>query len=154
MTPWTVARQAPLSMGILQVGILEGVAMPFSRGSSQHRTPTLQADSLPSEPPGKPKNNRVGSLSLLQGIFPTQESNQGLLHCRWILYQLSYQGSPLNMYMDLNLYLNACITRHFAFVEMNKKGIFFLTYWMSFKIRYIQSEEIVIINKRFADRRK
>ena len=35
----------------------------------------------------------VGSLSLLQGIFPTQESNQGLLHCRWILYQLSYQGS-------------------------------------------------------------
>ena len=70
----------------------------------------------------------VGSLSLLQGIFPTQESNQGLLHCRWILYQLSYQGSPLNMYMDLNLYLNACITRHFAFVEMNKKGIFFLTY--------------------------
>ena len=37
----------------------------------------------------------VGSLSLLQGIFPTQESHQGLLHCRWILYQLSYQGSPL-----------------------------------------------------------
>ena len=32
-----------------------------------------------------------GSLSLLQGIFPTQESNQGLLHCRWILYQLSYE---------------------------------------------------------------
>jgi len=36
----------------------------------------------------------VGSLSLLQGIFPTQESNPGLPHCRWILYQLSYQGSP------------------------------------------------------------
>ena len=32
----------------------------------------------------------MGSLSLLQQIFPTQESNQGLLHCRWILYQLSY----------------------------------------------------------------
>ena len=40
----------------------------------------VQADSLPSEPPGKPNNNRVDSLSLLQGIFPTQESNQGLLH--------------------------------------------------------------------------
>ena len=39
-------------------------------------------------------NIGVGSLSLLQGIFPTQESNWGLLHCRWILYQLSYQGSP------------------------------------------------------------
>ena len=37
----------------------------------------------------------VGSLSLLQWIFPTQGSNQGLLHCRWILYQLSYQGSPV-----------------------------------------------------------
>ena len=37
----------------------------------------------------------VGSLSLLQGIFPTQESHRGLLHCRWILYQPSYQGSPL-----------------------------------------------------------
>jgi len=53
----------------------------------------LQADSLPAEPPGKPKNTGVVSLSLLQGIFPTQESNWGLLHGRWILYQLSYQGS-------------------------------------------------------------
>ena len=40
------------------------------------------------------QNTRVGSLSLLQGIFPSQESNWGLLHCRWILYQLSYQGRP------------------------------------------------------------
>ena len=57
------------------------------------RSPTLQADSLPAEPQGKPKNTGVGSLSLLQQIFPTQESNWGLLHCRQILYQLSYQGS-------------------------------------------------------------
>ena len=56
------------------------------------RSSTLQVDSLPAEPQGKPKNTGMGSLSLLQGIFPTQESNQGLLHCRWILYQLSYQG--------------------------------------------------------------
>ena len=35
----------------------------------------------------------MGSLSLLLGIFPTQESNWRLLHCRQILYQLSYQGS-------------------------------------------------------------
>ena len=40
-------------------------------------------------------NTGVGSLTLLQGIFLTQESNQGLLHCRWILYQLSYNGSHL-----------------------------------------------------------
>ena len=36
----------------------------------------------------------VGSLSLLQGIFPTQGSNPGLPHCRQILYQLSHKGSP------------------------------------------------------------
>ena len=36
----------------------------------------------------------VGSRSLLQGIFPTQGSNPGLLHCRWILYQLSHRGHP------------------------------------------------------------
>ena len=41
-----------------------------------------QAGSLPVEPKGKPKNTGVGSLSLLQRIFLTQESNQGLLHCR------------------------------------------------------------------------
>ena len=37
----------------------------------------------------------VGCHSLLQGIFPTQESNSGVLHCRQILYQLSYEGSAL-----------------------------------------------------------
>ena len=42
------------------------------------------------------QNTGVVSLSLLQRIFPTQGSNPGLLHCRWILYQLSYQGSPKN----------------------------------------------------------
>ena len=50
------------------------------------RSPALQADSLPAKPPGQPKSPGGGSLPLLQRIFPTQESNQGLLHCRWILY--------------------------------------------------------------------
>ena len=84
--------------GILQARILEWAAFSFSRGSShpgiEPRSPVLQAVSLPAEPPGKPKNIGVASLSLLQGIFPTQESNWGLLHCRRILYQLSHQGSP------------------------------------------------------------
>ena len=40
------------------------------------------------------QNTGVGSLSLLQGIFLTQESNRGLLHCRQILYQLNPKGSP------------------------------------------------------------
>ena len=40
------------------------------------------------------QNTGVGSLSLLQKIFPTQGSNPGFLHCRQILYQLKYKGSP------------------------------------------------------------
>ena len=71
--------------------------MLSSRGSSQARDRTwvsgIQVDSLPSEPPRKPLNTEVGSLSLLQGNFLTQELNLGLLQCCWILYQLSYQGN-------------------------------------------------------------
>ena len=100
-TPWTVACQAPLSMGILQARILEWVAMAFPRGSSQPRGQTqvshIAGDSLSSEPPGKPMNTGVGSLSVLQGIFLTKGSNQGLLHCRQILYWLNYPGSPILM---------------------------------------------------------
>ena len=40
------------------------------------------------------QNTGVGSRFLLQGIFPTQGSNPGLWHCRWILFQLRHQGSP------------------------------------------------------------
>ena len=40
------------------------------------------------------QNTGMDSLSLLQGIFPTQGSNPGLLHSRRILYQLSHKGSP------------------------------------------------------------
>ena len=57
---------------------------------------TLQMDSLPSETPGKPMNTGVGSLSILQGIFPIQGLNPDFpaFHCRQILYCLSQQGSP------------------------------------------------------------
>ena len=65
---------------------------------SKSRSPALQADSLPAESQGKPKNTAVDSLSLLQRIFLTQESKWGLLNCRLILYQLSYQGSPTRTY--------------------------------------------------------
>ena len=48
--------------------------------------------SVHGDSPGK--NTGVGCHVLLQGIFPTQGSNPGLPHCRWILYQLSHKGSP------------------------------------------------------------
>ena len=66
------------------------------------RSSALQVDSFPAEPPGKPKNTGVGSLSLLQQVFPTQEQNQSLLHCRQILYELSYQGSPQKDWITSN----------------------------------------------------
>ena len=85
LCPWEFSRQEYWS-GLPRPPLLHNPGI-------KPRSPTLQAVSLPSEPPGKPKNTGVGSLSFLQGIFPTQESNQCLLYCRWILYQLSYQGS-------------------------------------------------------------
>ena len=56
--------------------------------------PTLRPCGLysPWNSPGQ--NPGMGSLSLLQAIFPTQGLNPGLPHCRWILYQLSHKGSP------------------------------------------------------------
>ena len=48
--------------------------------------------SVHEDSPGK--NTGVGCHALLQGIFPTQGSNPGLLHCRWLLYQLSHPGRP------------------------------------------------------------
>ena len=63
--------------GILHARILEWVAIPSpgdlpNRGI-EPRSPALQKNSLPAEPPGKPKNTGVGSLSLLHRIFPTQQ---------------------------------------------------------------------------------
>ena len=54
-------------------------------------------------PPGQ--NTGVGSLSLLQGIFLNKESNPGPPHCRRILYQLSLQGSPINQYIYITIYI-------------------------------------------------
>ena len=77
--------------------LLEWAVVPLPRGlpnpGIEPRSPTLQADSLLSEPPGKPKNTGVGSLSFLQRTFPIQELNLGLLHCRQTFHPLSHQGS-------------------------------------------------------------
>ena len=65
---------------------------------------------VPGDSPSK--NTGVGCNALVQGIFPIQQSNWGLLHCRWILYQLSYQGSSFNfIYLKLN--------RHFNYLDNN-----------------------------------
>ena len=90
--------------GILQARIVEWVAVPWRR--KWQPTPVF----LPGESHGRrslvgysPRGRKESdtteqlhftSLTLLQGIFPTQALNPGLLHCRRILYQLSHQGSP------------------------------------------------------------
>ena len=61
----------------------------------------------------------MGNLSLLQGIFLTQESNQGLLHCRRILYQLSYQESPLIhlVLCNFSTWVGLCLHHHSQDIE-------------------------------------
>ena len=86
-------------MGVLS--LLQGI---FPTQGLKPTSPALQEDSLPAEKQGKPG---VGSLSLLQQIFLTQELNQGLLHYRQILYQLSHEGSPPMNFVEM------LIVRHF-----------------------------------------
>ena len=89
-TPWTVACQSPLSMGILQARIPEWVAMPSSRGSSQPMDQT-QVSSITSRffsiwATREAQEYWSSSLSPLQGIFLTQELKQSLIHCRQIFF--------------------------------------------------------------------
>ena len=84
------------------------------------RSPALQADSLPAEPRGKPKNTAVRSLFLLCDIFATQELKWSLLHCRQIPYQLSYQGSS-----ELRS-LRSRSSKHFLSRPMTKEVIHLL----------------------------
>ena len=111
--PWTIARQVPLSIGFSRQEYWSGLPCPppgdLPNPGIKPRSPALQGDSLLSEPPGRPKNTGVGSLSLLQGIFLTQGLNPGLLHGRWILYHLSHQGGPLapSVYAQIKIHILA-----------------------------------------------
>ena len=90
-----MAHQGSLSKGFSRQKYWNGWSFPspgdLPDAGIEPRSPALQADSLLSEPAGKPKN--TGVLSLLQGIFPTQELSQGLLHCRRIPSQAT-RGAP------------------------------------------------------------
>ena len=79
--------------------VLQDILLKIYTDISESERFLVMSDSLqphglysPWNSPGQ--NTGVGSLFLLQGIFPIQGSNPGLLHCRQMLYQLSYQGSP------------------------------------------------------------
>ena len=66
----------------------------------ESRSPTLQEDSLPAEPQGKPKSTGVGSLALLQWIFLTQDLNWGLLHCRQIVLLLAIINIKYSLFYE------------------------------------------------------
>ena len=114
-----------LSMGFSRQEYWSGFPSPgdLPHPAIEPGSPALQADSLPSELQGRSQshsvvsdslrhhglyspwnstgqNTGVGHLSLLQGIFPTQGSSPGLLHCGQIPYQLSHKGSPYKQYID------------------------------------------------------
>ena len=111
--------------GILQA-LLEWVVFPFSRGCSQPKDQT-QVLSIADwfftswATREDQENTGVGSLSLLQQIFLTQELNWGLLHYRWILYQLSYEGSPLRS-KPCHTWIT-CMPSHFSHIWL------FVTPW-------------------------
>ena len=108
-TPWNSPWNSPgQNTGVGSRSLLQG---DLPNPGIEPRSPALQADSLPSKLPGKPKNIGVGSLSFLQGIFPTQESNWGLLYCKWILYQLSYQEGPAT-WSTCHQHFQAQISQH------------------------------------------
>ena len=89
--------------GILQARILEWIATPHSSGSFQPKDRTqvslIAGRFFTSWTTREVKNTGVGSLSLLQQIILIQESNRGLLHCRQILYQLSYHMVQRDKYI-------------------------------------------------------
>ena len=69
------------------------------------------------------KNTGMGCHAFLQGIFPTQGSNLGLPHCRWILYCLSHQGSPILVSAPTNFLPLATMSFFFFFFRFQIKVI-------------------------------
>ena len=100
VTPGIVAHQAPLFMEFSRQEYWSGLpCLPpgdLPNPGIKPRSPTLQADSLPSEPPGKPKDTGVGSLSLLQGILtnPVMEPGSPVLQADSLTVELYDLISP------------------------------------------------------------
>ena len=117
------------------------------------------------------QNIGVGNLSLLKGIFPTQGSNPGLSHCRWILYQLNHQGSPRILEWVIHPFSSgssqprnptgvSCFAGRFftnwAIREAHEEGLTWSKHWYSLEnsemSRYIQkwplfSLEVTVLEK-------
>ena len=85
------------------------------------------------------KDTGVGCHFLLQGIFPTQELNPGVLHCRQILYQLSYKGSPTSMWSNWNSGILLTTLKNYMVVSYKVKQA--STLWPSNSIPMVFTQE-------------
>ena len=163
-----MAHQAPLSMGILQARVLKWVAMPSFRDlpnpGIKPKSPTLQMDSLLSEPPGKPKNAGEGSLSLLQRIFSTQEWNWGLLHCRQILTSWAIREAPywntthqfkriLLIHATLGL-VSKLLCKMKGVTHKRQHLVWFLRYKIFFKKGKIMTESRAVVARGWGEDRQ
>ena len=85
----------------------------------------------------------MGCHALLQGIFPTQELNPGLLNCRRILYRLSHQGSPqialISLIIHLSLYSYTTRSPNAKYFFFNHPLIFGFTQWLGLVNRILRS---------------
>ena len=94
--PWWIPEHSSCFSPIAGVSQFpQGYHMRHKKWKSLSRVDSLRPHGLLYSPWNSPgPNTGVSSLSLLQGIFPTQGSNPSLPNCRWILYQMSHKGSP------------------------------------------------------------
>ena len=129
-------------LGILQARILEWVVVPLSRGSSQPRSPTLQADSLPSEPPGKP----------LTSIFLISNETQGLSQCdkkvhNWLNFgQWSWHwiGSRSHLYV----FIGHCQQSGYLVQSMSATTILYPILLVAFGIKKLLPRRYTKYNSR------
>ena len=97
-----LSQHVPRKPESLLVCVCESCSVVSNSSQPHGLQPTRPRPLCPWNSPGK--NTGMGNRSLLQGIFLTQGSNPGILHCRQILYYVSHQGSPISNLTHLRIY--------------------------------------------------
>ena len=141
-TPWTVSRQVFSVLGILQARTLEWIAISFSRGSSPCRDwtqpPALQADSLLSEPSGKPSQIGTQLKSFPEGRsfnFKEESQSQSPSSSHYLLFPPYYSHI-----CSLHLYLHFCFVKkivYTSFVRFHTYDIIYDICFFSFWLYYV-----------------
>ena len=136
--------------GILQARILEWVAFPFSRQSSQSRNQTqvshIAGGFLTSWTTREAQEYWSGQPILSSADLPDPGIEPGLLHCRWILYRLSYQGSPYIYIYINNIYIYILINKYIYSFFLYCFPLWFITeYWLQFPVLYCRTILYILV---------